>query len=99
HAGGAGFQAAPDLHRAGPATNRQRDRAQPVATEQAAGAAPRAPGSAVADLDRDVRLSLDDLKDTLFRLELRRQAGTISEEDYARERARMEAVLRTLVRG
>lgn len=88
---------------AGPATNRQRDRAQLVASQQAnhsaADAASRAPGSAVADLNRDVRLSLDDLKDTLFRLELRRQAGTISEEDYARERARMEAVLRTLVHG
>ena len=103
HAGSDGIQAAPDLHRAGPVANRQRDRAQPVASQQAShpatDAAPRAPGSAVAELDRDVRLSLDDLKDTLFRLELRRQAGTISEEDYARERARMEAVLRTLVRG
>ena len=52
-----------------------------------------------AGLDSEVRLSLDDLKDTLFRLELRRQAGTISEDDYARERARMEGVLRSLVRG
>ncbi len=31
--------------------------------------------------------------------ELRRQAGTISEEDYARERARTEQILRELVRG
>ena len=43
--------------------------------------------------------SLDSLKDRLFRLELRRQAGTISEEDYARERARTEQILRELVRG
>jgi len=46
-----------------------------------------------------VENGLDALKDKLFRLELRRQAGTISEEDYARERARTEAVLRELVRG
>jgi len=39
------------------------------------------------------------LKDGLFRLELRRQAGTIGEEEYARERQRMEKVLRDLVRG
>ena len=43
--------------------------------------------------------SLDGLKDRLFRLELRRQAGTISEEEYARERSRTEEVLRELVRG
>jgi hypothetical protein len=52
-----------------------------------------------AEVDRDVRGSLDELKDSLFRLELRRQAGTISEEDYARERERVDATLRNLVRG
>ncbi len=52
-----------------------------------------------AELDREISQSLDELKDTLFRLELRRQAGTISEEDYARERGRAEKVLRDLVRG
>ncbi len=46
-----------------------------------------------------VENSLDSLKDRLFRLELRRQAGTISEEDYARERASTEQILRELVRG
>jgi len=46
-----------------------------------------------------VENSLDSLKDKLFRLELRRQAGTISEEDYASERARTEQILRELVRG
>jgi hypothetical protein len=50
-------------------------------------------------VDSEVRGSLDALKDNLFRLELRRQAGTITEEDYTRERARMEKVLRDLVRG
>ncbi len=52
-----------------------------------------------AEVDREVRGSLDELKDSLFRLELRRQAGTIGEEDYARERERIDATLRDLVRG
>jgi len=53
----------------------------------------------LAAVDAAVGSSLDALKDTLFRLELRRQAGTISEADYATERARAEKVLRDLVRG
>lgn len=55
--------------------------------------------TSVATVEREVELSLDGLKDRLFRLELRRQAGTISEEDYARERSQTEQVLRELVRG
>ncbi len=54
---------------------------------------------AAAEVERSVSRSLDELKDMLLRLELRRQAGTISEEDYARERARAEKTLRDLVRG
>ena len=57
------------------------------------------PASAAAAVESEVQSSLDTLKDKLFRLELRRQAGTITEEDYARERARTEAILRELVRG
>jgi hypothetical protein len=53
----------------------------------------------LASLDRATTTSLDSLKDQLFRLELRHQAGTISEEEYARERAKAEQVLRDLVRG
>jgi hypothetical protein len=59
--------------------------------------APTSPG--LADVDAAVGASLDSLKDQIFRLELRRQAGTISEEEYAQERARTEKVLRDLVRG
>ena len=55
--------------------------------------------SASADLDREVRGSLDELKDILFRLELRREAGTITEENYARERDRVQKALRDLVKG
>jgi hypothetical protein len=54
--------------------------------------------TAAAAIDTEVRGSLDELKDSIFRLELRRQAGTISEEDYVRERERVEKTLRGLVR-
>lgn len=50
-------------------------------------------------VDREVGMSLDHLKDTLFRLELRHQAGTISEQEYAEQRARAEKILRDLVKG
>ena len=70
-----------------------------VAASPSASTTPKTAASAVADVNREVRGSLDELKDNLFRLELRRQAGTISEQDYARERQRMEQVLRDLVRG
>jgi hypothetical protein len=64
------------------------------------GVTPSAPASAaLSQVDATVGTSLDALKDQMFRLELRRQAGTISEEEYARERARAEKVLRDLVRG
>jgi Carboxypeptidase regulatory-like domain len=63
-------------------------------------AAPASPKPApVADMDREVRDSLDELKDALFRLELRREAGTITEEDYTRERERVQKTLRDLVKG
>ncbi len=55
--------------------------------------------SASANLEREVRGSLDELKDVLFRLELRREAGTISEADYTRERDRVQTALRGLVKG
>jgi hypothetical protein len=55
--------------------------------------------SSLSDVDAAVGTSLEALKDQLFRLELRRQAGTITEQEYAQERARAEKVLRELVRG
>jgi hypothetical protein len=54
---------------------------------------------AMASLEEQARGGLDALKDSLFRLELRRQAGTISEDEYAQERARVEKVLHDLVKG
>ncbi len=56
-------------------------------------------GNSLASLDHATANSLDALKDQLFRLELRRQAGTISDEEYSRERVKAEQVLRDLVRG
>jgi hypothetical protein len=56
-------------------------------------------GNSLAALDRDNTNSLEVLKDQLFRLELRRQAGTITDDEYSRERAKAEQVLRDLVRG
>src|SRR5258705_4950603 len=53
----------------------------------------------LSQVDAAVDTSLEALKDQMFRLELRRQAGTISEEEYAQERARAEKTLRELVRG
>jgi len=56
-------------------------------------------GGQAANLDRAVRGSLDELKDVLLRLELRREAGTITQAEYASERERVQRVLRDLVKG
>ncbi|HET9401831.1 MAG TPA: carboxypeptidase-like regulatory domain-containing protein [Candidatus Acidoferrales bacterium] len=72
------------------------------AADSAPGAnAPQSNGAiaTLADFDRGVSTSLDELKDMLFKLELRHQAGTIPEADYAAQRARAEKILRDLVRG
>ena len=61
--------------------------------------APVAAAKVSSDIDQHVNASMDSLKDQIFRLELRRQAGTISEEDYAREKARFDKLLRDLVQG
>jgi hypothetical protein len=53
----------------------------------------------VSEVNREVGASLDQLKDTLFRLERRHQAGTISEQEYAEQRARAEKIIRDLVKG
>jgi hypothetical protein len=55
--------------------------------------------TAFENVNAAVNSSLEYLKEQLFRLELRHQAGTISDEEYATERARAEKVLRDLVRG
>ena len=82
-----------DLPAPGPAAGRSER------TPETPQAATATNSDALASLDRATATSLDALKDQLFRLELRHQAGTISEEEYARERAKAEQVLRDLVRG
>ena len=78
--------------------------AAPTSTSRAAksslAAAPLNTSNApLESINAAVATSLDYLKEQLFRLELRHQAGTISDEEYASERARAEKVLRDLVRG
>jgi hypothetical protein len=67
--------------------------------EMAAPPAPAAAGKSSSNVDHEVRGSLDQLKDTLLRLELRREAGTIAEDEYVRERDRVQKTLRDLVKG
>ena len=69
-----------------------------AALSHAADAIP-SPREAVDEVNRQVSGSLDEIKEKLFRLELRHQAGTIGDDDYARERQRIEQLLRDLVRG
>ena len=57
------------------------------------------PPPPVERVTQEVHSNLDSLKDTLLRLELRRQAGTITDAEYALERGRAEQLLRDLVQG
>jgi hypothetical protein len=71
----------------------------PTPTAPVAGKSASNGPKSLSEVDAAIGTSLDALKESLFRLELRHQAGTISEEEYARERAKAEKVLRDLVRG
>ena len=66
---------------------------------QAKAAPVASPAPPVERVTREVNSNLDSLKDTLLRLELRRQAGTITDAEYALERGRAEQLLRDLVQG
>ncbi len=68
-------------------------------TAPSAPLAPTNGAASLTEIDAAIGASLDALKERLFRLELRHQAGTISEAEYAQERARAETILRDLVRG
>jgi hypothetical protein len=74
-------------------------RAAEQAQAQPKVAPPPPPPPPVERVTREVHSNLDSLKDSLLRLELRRQAGTISDEEYALERGRAEQILRDLVQG
>ena len=73
--------------------------ARPAAPASSGSVAPTNGAASLAEVDMAIGTSLDALKERLFRLELRHQAGTISETEYAQERAHAEKVLRDLVRG
>jgi hypothetical protein len=62
-------------------------------------ASPATVASAAQQVDQHVAVTMDSLKEQIFRLELRRQAGTISEGDYAREKAKFDQLLRDMVQG
>jgi hypothetical protein len=88
------------VHEDAPASKPKKSKpaAAPVAVPTTAAKPSNGPAS-LAEVDAAVGTSLDALKEQLFRLELRRQAGTITETEYSQERARAEKVLRDLVRG
>jgi hypothetical protein len=72
--------------------------AAPAVASRSSAAATKAVPQA-SQVDSEVRGSLDELKEKLFRLELRHQAGTISDQDYSSQRTQFEQTLRDLVRG
>jgi hypothetical protein len=74
--------------------SQSRSKKIPTLASQSNGSAPT-----MENVNAAVATSLEYLKDQLFRLELRHQAGTIPDDEYASERARAEKVLRDLVRG
>jgi len=74
--------------------SQSRSKKIPALASEGNGSAPT-----MENVNAAVATSLEYLKDQLFRLELRHQAGTIPDDEYASERARAEKVLRDLVRG
>jgi hypothetical protein len=74
-------------------------KAQRAAQQQPKQAPAPPPPPPVEQVTQEVNADLDSLKDTLLRIELRRQAGTISDAEYAVERGRAEQLLRDLVQG
>jgi hypothetical protein len=83
----------------GPRTSKPKRQAQPKPGSPPPITPPTPAAPLVEKIKQEVDTNLDSLKDTLLRIELRRQAGTISDEEYARERGRAEQMLRELVQG
>ena len=84
---------------ASPSSGPRERKAQRAAQAQSKTKSAAMPATLAEKVDQEVDTNLNLLKDTLLRIELRRQAGTISEEEYARERGRAEQMLRDLVQG
>jgi len=78
---------------------------QPKSRKGVPAAAPPSPptpansGHAAQHVANHVTTTMESLKEQIFRLELRRQAGTISEEDYLREKTKFDQLLRDMVQG
>lgn len=70
----------------------------PAARTASNAPAPASGAESEVELQREIHGSLDELKDSLFRLELRREAGTLSEEEYVRRRDQLQKTLRKLVK-
>jgi hypothetical protein len=70
-----------------------------VSATSSPSAASATTASVAQQVDQHVAATMETLKEQIFRLELRRQAGTISEDDYAREKAKFDQLLRTMVHG
>ncbi len=96
-AAGSEFLPAPAVSN-GPVRETLRPMAAPGPSGGGATSTPAA-ATSLAAMDREASVSLDELKDMIFRLELRRQAGTISEQEYSEQRAKAEKIIRDLVRG
>ena len=96
---GPGEAAAETPALAKPAKPEKTKKVSPPAAASSANSAKAGVANAAGAVDQQVGVSLDTLKDQIFRLELRRQAGTISEEDYAREKAKFDQLLRDLIQG
>src|SRR5260221_1771755 len=81
----------------GPRGSKAKRAAQPKPSLPVPASAPVPSVPFAEKIKQELDSNLDSLKDTLLRIELRRQAGTISDEEYARERGRAEQLLRDLV--
>jgi hypothetical protein len=81
-----------------PASQSKSKKASPTAGVPST-TAPVNSSNAAQQVANHVTTSMESLKEQIFRLELRRQAGTITEEDYAREKARFDQLLRDMVQG
>jgi len=73
--------------------------AAPSPQRARAGQSAAASASPASAPDSSTLMNLEEMKERLFRIEFRRQAGTISEADYERERGQVEAAIRDFVHG
>jgi hypothetical protein len=92
----------PAVEAEGEAAGAAAKKAKKVVTAATA-SAPAAPVASAANISAEVNhqvaQTMESLKEQIFKLELRRQAGTISEDDYLSEKTRIDQMLRDMVQG